>query len=157
MRTFRTTDGASWDLAVNVLTVKRCRDMTGVNPLALVSEQSAVADLFSDDVKLCEVLCAFVLPQLEERGKRPDDFYATINGDVIEQAAEALLGEIIDFFQEPRRGLLKKAFAKQRQAVEAIRATNVKLVEQRIDEMDLERALALTLSSSASDSPASSG
>lgn len=155
MRSFKTSDGVEWTLAINVLSVKRCRELTGVNPLELVSEQKAVANLFSDDVKLCEVLCSLVKPQLDERGKTPDDFYSVINGDVIEAAAEALLSEIVDFFQEPRRGLLKMALAKHRAAVERLRDANAKLVEQRINDVDLEAALLQALTNSASASPAS--
>lgn len=153
MATFKTADGREWTIAVNVATVKRTRELTGVNLLALVGEQAAISELFSDDVRLCEVLCAVIRPQLEAASVSDDQFFATINGDVIERAAEALLNEIVDFFQEPRRGLMKKALAKYKMAIATIQAANAKAAEKAIEEMDAEAAIAQTLTSSVSSSP----
>lgn len=152
MKTFKTTDGKEWQIAVNVGTVKRCRQLTGTNLLELVSDQSSIASLFSDDVKLCEVLCAVIRPQLEAAARSDDDFFAAINGDVIEQAAEALLAEIVDFFQEPRRGLLKKALAKYLAAAEKLQKTSAAAIEAKLEEMDFEALILKTPTNSASDS-----
>lgn len=155
MAAFSTTDGAEWMVAVNVATVKRVRDLTGVNLLGLVGDQKAVGDLFADDVKFCEVLCAVVRPQLEERGKSDDDFFAAITGEVIEAAAEALLAEIVNFFQEPKRSLLKKAMAQYQAAFLKVRAEGAAAVEKAMSEIDYETNLRQTLTNSASSSPAS--
>lgn len=152
MRSFKTNDGQEWQLSVNVLTVKRCRELTGINVLGLVGEQSAIADLFTDDVRLCEVLCACIKPQLDAAGKTADDFYATVDGDVIEKAAEALLDEVVNFFQEPRRGLLKKAMAKYQKAAEKMRREGAAEVEKRLKEIDFETLFRQTLTNSASSS-----
>lgn len=155
MAHFKTTDGREWQIAVNVATVKRVRELTGVNLLSLVDDRAALEHLFSDDVRLCEAICAAIRPQLEAAGKTDDDFFAGINGDVLEAATEALLNEIIDFFREPRRGLLKKALGKYQKAIAVLTAADAAAAEKAIEEMDLEAALAHSRSSSASSSPVS--
>lgn len=149
MKPFQTSDGASYEIAVNVATVKRVRDLTGVNLLGLVGDQKAVGDLFADDVKFCEVLCALVRPQLDASGKSDDDFFAAINGDVIETAAEALLAEIVNFFQEPRRTLLAKAMEKYQQAYRKVRAEGAAAAEKAMETLDFEASLRQTLTNSA--------
>jgi uncharacterized protein YuzB (UPF0349 family) len=150
MKPFQTSDGAKYEIAVNVATVKRVRDLTGINLLGLVGDQKAVSELFEDDVKFCEVLCAVVRPQLEAAGKSDDDFFAAINGDVIETAAEALLAEIVNFFQEPRRSLLRKAMEKYQTAYRKVRAEGAAAAEKAMETIDFETSLRQTLTSSAS-------
>lgn len=150
MKPFQTSDGAKYEIAVNVATVKRVRDLTGINLLGLVGDQKAVSDLFEDDVKFCEVLCAVVRPQLEAAGKSDDDFFAAINGDVIETAAEALLAEIVNFFQEPRRTLLKTAMDKYTTAYRKVRAEGAAAAEKAMESLDFETSVRQTLMNSAS-------
>lgn len=155
MSTFKTADGLEWQVAVNVATVKRVRELAGVNLLGLVGDQKAVGELFADDVKFCEVLCAVIRPQLEAAGKSDDDFFGAIDGQVIEAAAEALLREIVNFFQEPRRTLLKKAMDKYQTAYRKVREEGAAAAEKAMNEIDFETSLRQTLTSSASSSPAS--
>jgi flagellar biosynthesis/type III secretory pathway protein FliH len=138
-----------------VATVKRVRDLTDVNLLGLVGDQKAVGELFADDVKLCEVLCAVIRPQLEAARKKDDDFFAVIDGQVIETAAEALLREIVNFFQEPRRTLLKTAMEKYQAAYRKVREEGAAAAEKAMNEIDFETSLRQTLTSSASSSPVS--
>jgi hypothetical protein len=150
MGVFRTTDGAEWSVSVNVGTIKRVRELTGVNLPSLISDTAAVADVFSDHVRLAEVLAAVVRPQLDAAKKSPDDFFAALDGTVVEAATEALLREVANFFQEPTRSLLLKAMDKvqeaSRQRVEAGAAEALKALEV-VD--------GLILTSSALSSPAS--
>lgn len=155
MKPFRTTDGREWLIAVNVATVKRCRDLTGVNLLGVVDDQSALQSIFQDHVKFCEVLCAVVRPQLVEQAMSDDDFFALIDGSVVEASAEALIGEIVDFFQEPRKGLLKKALAKYQQAAARVNSRTTQQAEAALDEIDFEGLILAMPSSFASGSPES--
>lgn len=117
MSTFKTTDGREWTVAVNVGTVKRVREATGVDILALVSDQRAISEAFSDNIRLAEIIAAVIRPGLLESGVTDEQFFAAIDGSVIESATEALLAEVANFFQEPRRTILLKAMEKVRAAV----------------------------------------
>lgn len=155
MKTFRTTDGQEWQIAVNVATVKRCRDLAKVDLLGVVEDQGALRGIFDDHVRFCEAICAVCRPQLAERGMSDDEFFAAIDGAVIESAAEALLGEIVDFFQEPRKGLLKKAMAKYQEAAARVNSRTTQMAEAAIDEIDFEKMILAIPSSFASASPES--
>lgn len=155
MATFKATDGTEYAVNVNVASVKRVRELTGVNLLGLVDDQKSVGELFADDVRFCEVMCAVVRPQLEQAGKTDDDFFSSINGEVIEAAAEALLAEVVNFFHEPRRTLLKKALEKYLMALRKVRADDAAHAAKAMEEMDIETDLRRILTSSASSSPAS--
>jgi hypothetical protein len=155
MKTFKTTDGTEWQVVVNVGTIKRVQDDTGLRLTDLFASAEKIGAFFADDVKFCEVLFSTIRPQAEAAGKTLDDFLAGIDGTVIEGAVEALLAEVADFFQEPRKGLLKKMLVKYQAAHEKLTTEGVLAAEKKIEETDFETLLRQTLTSSASSSPAS--
>jgi hypothetical protein len=155
MKTFKTTDGTEWQVTVNVGTIKRCQDDTGLRLTDLFASAEKIGSFFADDVKFCEVLFSTIRPQAEAAGKTLDDFLAGIDGTVIEGAAEALLAELSDFFPEPRKGLLKKMLARYQAAHQKVMTEGVRAAEQKIEETDFETLLRQTLTNSASSSPAS--
>jgi hypothetical protein len=155
MKTFKTTDGTAWQVVVNVGTIKRVQDDTGLRLTDLFASAEKIGAFFADDVRFCEVLFSTIRPQAEAAGKTLDDFLAGIDGTVIEGAVEALLAEVADFFQEPRKGLLKKMLVKYQAAHEKLTTEGVLAAEKKIEETDFETLLRQTLTSSASSSPAS--
>ena len=155
MKTFKTTDGTAWQVVVNVGTIKRVHDDTGLRLTDLFASAEKIGAFFADDVRFCEVLFSTIRPQAEAAGKTLDDFLAGIDGTVIEGAVEALLAEVADFFQEPRKGLLKKMLVKYQAAHEKLTTEGVLAAEKKIEETDFETLLRQTLTSSASSSPAS--
>lgn len=158
MTAIKTTDGREWKVEINVGTVRRCLQDTGLRLTDLFANQKTIGQFFADDLKFCEVIHSIIRPQLEAAGKTPEDFYATIDGTVIEAAAEALLVELANFFQEPRRGLLLGLVAKYKTAATQLRDAGTAAVQKALSEMDMERAIldqAQTLTSCASSSPAS--
>ncbi len=156
MKSFRTTDGAEWEVRVNVLTIKRVEEETGIRLTAIVDDDAMRARLFSDDLRFAETVLAVIRPQLEAAGKTDANFFEALDGTTIEQAAEALLAEIVDFFQEPRKGLLKKWLERHRQAVQKVQAESAAVVAANIETMDMEAMIrSQTHTNSASSSPAS--
>lgn len=155
MSEFSTTDGRKWQLAVNVLTVKRVREMAGVNVLALLDDAATVASVFSDHVKLAEVLAACVHPQLEASGVSLDEFLTALDGTAVEAATEALVREVANFFQEPRRSILLKALDKVTAKVKAANAEGAAEALNALETMDIPMPSPSMLTSSVSSSPAS--
>lgn len=153
MKTFKTTDGTEWQVVVNVATIKRCMDDTGLRLTDLFASEAKIGEFFADDVRFCEVLFSVIRPQADAAGKTLDDFLAGIDGTVIEKAVEALLAEVADFFQEPRKGLIKKTLARYQAAHSKLVTEGVLAAEKRIEETDFETLLRQTLTSSASSSP----
>lgn len=155
MSAFTTTDGTEWVLAVNVGTIKRVREQAGINLLALVTSPAAVSEVFQDDVRLAEVLAAVVKPQLDKAGKTADDFFSCIDGTVIEQGAEALLREIANFFQEPRRQVLLAAMEKAQSVSKAQNLAGAAAALAEIEAMQTIPDQTSILTNSASSLPVS--
>jgi len=113
MKTFTDTTGRTWDVVVNVDTIKRVRDLLGVNLLGIVEPGNDLVDRLAEDVILvCDVLFAVVKPQATERNVSDADFGRALSGDVIDVATTALLEELIDFFPSRRRAILRQAWEK---------------------------------------------
>lgn len=157
MKTFRTTDGSEWSVVVNVLTIKRVMVATGLKLTDLFSTADKVREFFADEVRICEVLFATVQPQAEERQKSLEDFLSVVDGTVIESAMEALIAETADFFQEPRKGLIKQALAKYQEATTRLQIEDARVAEQKLQALDFDRLFSQTLTSCASSSQALAG
>lgn len=154
-RVFSTIDGTKFTLSVNMLTVKRVRDLCGVNVLDILGTGEQLGGYVTDDVKLIEVICAVVRPQLKELDWSDDEFFSRCNGDVLAKATDVLLDEVADFFREPRKGLVKKALVKVRATMAAMEARQAEAAQRAIDALDCELAL-VTPGSSGSILPESS-
>jgi hypothetical protein len=158
MATFRTTDGADWTIAVNVGVIKRVIEDTGVRLTDIFASDAKVGEFFSDDVKFSEVIWSIVRPQADAKQKTADEFFSVINGAVIEQAAEAMLTEIVDFFQEPRRTLLRRVLDRFRAAQKRLVTAEYDAASRRLETMTDEQILVIeekpqTPLSSATSSP----
>jgi len=138
MSVFSTTDGRKWTVAVNLGTVKRVREATGVDVLALVSDQRAISEAFSDNIRLAEVIASVIKPELAAAGVTDDQFFSVIDGAVIESATEALLAEVANFFQEPRRTILVKAMEKVQAAVKEQNARGAAEALKALETMEVE-------------------
>ena len=83
------------------------------------------------------------------------EFFASCDGGVLKEAVERLVDQVSDFFQEPRRGLVKKVILKLRETEKKMEAQAEKAIDAALSQCDFEAALK-THGSSGSTSPASS-
>lgn len=134
--TFATTDGTRFLVPVNYLTVKRVRELCGVNVLDILGPGEQLSGFLADDVKLLEVVCAIVRPQLKELDWGDDQFFSVVDGEVIRAATNCLIDEVTEFFPEPRKGLVAKVIAKVRAATTAMEAKQVAAAEAAISQAD---------------------
>lgn len=113
MRTFKDSEGREHVVRVDVAAVMRVRASTKVDLLTILDPakedgKSVLERLGADPVFLCEVLHAVIEPKME-----PSEFFARFSGNSIADAADALLGEMVDFFPN----------GQQRQALRRVLAT----------------------------------
>ena len=130
-------EGRQWSTAISVNTIKRVRDLAGVNLLA-VFEGPLLQQLAEDPVLLVNTLYAVSKAQADERRLTDEAFGELLVGDTIEDAAAALVRGIADFFPQDRRGVLLRLWtATLRTRTEATRLATAKLdsplVTQAID------------------------
>ena len=156
MAKFKTLDGKEWVIEVTYLTVKRVRDLCGVNVLDICNlDKESLSGWVADDLKVLEVVCAVVRPQLASLDISDEDFFATCDGGTLKEAVERLVDQVSDFFQEPRKGLVKKVIRKLRETERKMEAQAEKAIDAALSQCDFEAALR-THGSSGSTSPASS-
>lgn len=155
MGAFKTTDGATWTVSVNVGTVKRVREATAVDLLSIVSDGNTIAGLFSDYVKLAEVVAAVIAPDLKAAGKSVDDFLSVIDGPVMEAATEALLREIANFSREPQKTLLLRAIDKVIEASKKTDAVAAAEALAALDRMEIDLSIPSIPMNSVSSLPVS--
>lgn len=115
MKTFRDNKRRVWTLEVNVAAIKRVRGLCKVDLNSIVEVDSEnrptarlLEQLSSDPVLLVDVLYAICKPDADKQGVTDEEFGEAMAGDAIEQATEALLDEIVDFFPSARRQVMRK-------------------------------------------------
>jgi hypothetical protein len=154
MATFKTLDGKQWLVEVNYLTVKRVRDLCGVNVLDICNlDKESLSGWVADDLKVLEVICAVVRPQLAALDMADEEFFAACDGGVLREAVERLVDQVSDFFQEPRKGLVKKVIARLRETEKKMEKAAEQAIEKAL-QSDFEVALRMP-GSSGSTSPES--
>mgnify|MGYP007071574195 CR=1 FL=1 len=156
MRRFTDTAGRTWELSVTVGTIKRVRDLVGVDLYRLVDDSfRGLSELMADPVRLVDVLYCLCQGQAEAAKVTDEQFGQGLAGDVLAQASESFVEALIDFFPDARsrqnlRAVLEKG--------KAVRDRLMDLAETRLAGFDPQQA-ALSLvkrsSDSAGNSPAS--
>ncbi len=111
MHSFVDNANRTWEITINVAAVKRIRGLLGVDLYSLVDDGfKSLSQLVSDPVNLADVLYCLCKDQAAKIGVSDEDFGRALAGDVIAQAADAFVEELIDFFPDARvRAGLKKA------------------------------------------------
>ena len=153
MHSFTDEKGRTWSVVVTVDTVRRVRQLAGVD-LMLVLKGTLLEELAGDPVKLVDVLFAICKPQADAAKVTDQDFAEGLAGDSIDHATMALLGGIADFFPGPTRRLLRQLIDAGRANQEKIGALMEHRVTKAIAQMD---AAASTLGDSSPSAPAPSG
>ena len=128
MHTFKDSAGRTWLASLTVGSVKKARDLAGVDlASALTGGGEVFKALAEDPVKLCTALYAISRP---ETGDAPplDAFLEAVDGDCLETATDALVAEVVDFFPKPIRGRMGAALAaakrRQEEALAALDAAS---------------------------------
>ena len=136
MKTFKDNADRTWTVIVNVDAIKRVRSLLDVDLMEAV-EGRLLERLVSDPVLLCDVIYCVCKIDADVKGISDEDFGRAMAGDAIELATTALLEELVDFFPQGKRELLRKALAK----LETLQATAIEVVGKRLDSPELDRHL----------------
>jgi len=133
MKTFRDNENREWLVSVNVATVKRCRDLAGVDLMGAVGGDT-IQRLIGDPVLLCDAIYAVCKPEADARGITDEEFGRGLGGDSIEAATTALLEDLVDFFPMAKRNLLRKALTKMYEMT----TLSIRMAGQKIDALNPE-------------------
>lgn len=141
MRVFKDKTGRRWELDVNPASIKRVRDLLGVDLYQTLNDEKILLRLRSDIEFLINVLYAFCSKQAKELNLTDEQFGEIFNGQAIDDATTAFTDELIDFFPSAPRRLLRAATDQMQAETERI----------------LERTIRKLPSASSGDSPESPG
>jgi hypothetical protein len=137
MHTFTDNAGRVWTIAVNVATIKRVQGLLKVNLYKLLDDNfKGLGELLGDIIQLVDVLYCLCKEEAEARKVSDEDFGRAMFGDVIHQATEVFLEELIDFFPNPKvRRSLRKIIAESRK----VRGRMLDRAEQVLESFDADR------------------
>lgn len=130
MRSFQ-MNNINWIVSVLPYNVERVRAECGLDLLKALDGGEDTEKL-SDYINLIKALWILCEEQAEKESVSREQFMRSILGDVLDEAENALLGAIIDFFPKSRRTLYQKAWT----AGQTEREKATKLAIKSIDEMD---------------------
>jgi len=118
MKPFNDSTGRTWEVTVNVGAVRRVRDLLGVD-LMDVAGGDLLERLADDPVLLVDVLYVLVKPQADAKGVSDEDFGRGMVGGVLDEAASALMKELLDFFPSAQRARALGKMARELEAQQA--------------------------------------
>ena len=133
MKTFKDNADRTWTVTVNVDAIKRVRSLLSIDLMEAV-EGKLIERLIGDPVLLCDVIYCVCKEDADAKGITDEEFGRAMAGDAIELATTALLEELVDFFPQGKRQLLRKALAK----LETLQETMLAVVNERLDSPELD-------------------
>lgn len=121
MREIKDGDGRTWQLALTVSAILRVRDLVKITTtsedgepreqpldlanIAQISE--TLTALRVNYTKLGEILYAALIPHVEARKLTRDEFLDSFRGDSLDAVSVAIVDELIDFFPQRHRRVVR--------------------------------------------------
>ncbi len=144
MQTFNDNTGRTWSLTINVDAIKRVRGLLDVDLMHAV-DGKLLERLVTDPVMLCDVVYALCKPEADPRKVSDEDFGRAMAGDAIDAATTALLEELVGFFPQAKRQVLRKALDK----LKVLETKVFDAVTARLDSGEIDRMLEAELNKAA--------
>ncbi|MEM1213445.1 MAG: hypothetical protein AAGI68_14250 [Planctomycetota bacterium] len=140
MKQFEDTTGRVWRMSVTVNTIKRVRDLVGID--LAEADEAVFTRVLGDPLELVNLLFVLCQPQAAEDGVTDEQFGESMSGETIDAAVDAFLEELVGFFPQPRRGLMAKALKRSQELIEKgtglidARMQDPRIEERMSQEMD---------------------
>ena len=136
MKTFTDNAARAWTIQVNVDALKRVKSLLEVDLMEAV-DGKLLQRMLDEPILLCDIIYALCKPQADAASVTDEDFGRAMAGDAIDNATQALLEELVDFFPQRRRALLTKVLDKLKKLDSLALAT----VTDRIEKIDLDKVM----------------
>lgn len=129
MYEFKDKSGRAWPVVVNGYTIKRVLDLLKVDLGDLSAGDPPLLTRIDTDIAfLVDLIYVVCKPDADDRDVSDVAFAAVLEGDVLHDAHEALMEELVLFFQSLRRPHIVRLIEKQREIVNRA----VKLAEETV-------------------------
>jgi hypothetical protein len=152
MKQFKDSKSRPWNVSVTVSAMERVRDLCGENISDLIQGEPPLGvRLTTEPMLFGNVLWGVLQPQAEAQGVSREELLE-MEGEQYAEAFDCLMGELVGFFQKCGRKEQAIALTKQLEVLTA--AAN--LATKRVENLNIEKLLASTFSTSATSAPESS-
>lgn len=148
---FKDLNGREWPVTVDGGAVVRVKNATGILLTELIGGDAA-NQVAANPPLLMSILYAVCQPDAVAKDVSEEKFYAGLGGDGLEDATDALIAGIVNFFPKARRPVVQKIIDKGKQISEA---AALKMI-QTLDEMTPESLLDKLPGNDSGNAPASS-
>lgn len=136
MSTFKDSLGREWTFSITVIEIKQLREQIQVDILDTVSDKAdqMFAKLEADPILLVDLMSILLTDQIEKLGLDERGFAAGLVGEGIENAKEALIREIANFFGPPRGNVILAAWNQLKTGVKVATA----MAQRQLEAIDVE-------------------
>jgi hypothetical protein len=142
MKTFKDLKGRTWDININYSTIKRIKDLLGINITDLINidketnlDISLLTRYASDIVLLIDTLYCICKDQADKLNITDVEFGESFSGEEADNALNALVEEVINFFPTAKKTLLNKVFsAVRKKEMEIHQKAIAAMMSQEFDE-----------------------
>lgn len=141
MATFKDSKGVEWTVRIDAPAIIAVRDECDPRFMHDTETENTFARLAGDPVLLCRVIFVLCGEQRAAKSISEPDFYASLAGDAIDSATEALLSAIVSFTPRRSRELLEVSAAK----TDKIRQLATQKALAKINDPQLEEKLLLRI------------
>jgi len=135
MRSYKDSQNLTWDLSLNVLSVRKIKSRLEVDLL----DNASLAAAMGNPLSVVDVIWVLVEEQATSRGISEDDWYkGAIDGNTFEESSVALMEELADFFRKTSRTLMAQMISetlKARPRVEAATAKQQAKIAETVTRM----------------------
>lgn len=122
MKEFTDSHGKTWPITINGFTVKRCRDLLGIDLGEPSNGTPPLLSRLSDIAFVVDLLYVVCKPTADDKGLSDEQFAELLDGEVLANAHAKLMEEWADFFRKLRQPHKATMLAKQLAIVEAAMA-----------------------------------
>lgn len=140
MQTFTDRTGRRWTLELTTNAAKRVRNLCSVNLLDVLDRPDTLRSLADDPILFVDVLYALCRPEADAAGITDEQFGEAFDGQAIENATEAFMGALVNFFQGARKATLQKIVDRAQktqthQETALMRAVNEGKIDEALDKV----------------------
>lgn len=116
MASFKDVNGKSWELRITPTSMRRVETLTGVKLGTILQDEfRPLQEMFTDPVKTVDVLYALCQPEADRCKISDEQFGESMVGDALENAVDAFMEALADFFPSRQSQMLKRLFQKVKQ------------------------------------------
>lgn len=142
MHTFKDAKGDEWVIELDIAITRDIRKQLGVDLLTL--DKDTIAKLTGEDSesieKLVDVISLICTEQIKRKDMDARGFASRLNGDVLDDAWDALKEELVFISRRNRKEVVAKALEKTKEMEDRVTAKRLEwlesgMVEQKMDQL----------------------